>query len=238
MESSEKNDEPVGENTSGNNEEAPSSKDEVKKMVLEFIADLDARLKYKSELRQQNLQCVRPPDSYFSKLDSVLKKNTTFVKKLKTFSASQLDTIMKDFSTLNLTKYISEVAAAITESKLKMSDMPAAIKLCSTLHQNYAEFSQNFFENWQKILSLKGSEKIANASKLRVDLRFYGELIVCGIFSNKMGLPLLGTVLTVLINMDKEEHNNINILLTFCRHCGEDYAGLVPKRIKDAAKVI
>lgn len=65
-----------------------------------------------------------------------------------------------------------------------------------------------------------------NQSKLRVDLRFYAELINIGIFTHKEGLPLLGNVLTVLVNMDREEHNNVNIILSFCRHCGEDYAGI------------
>ncbi|XP_039298852.1 regulator of nonsense transcripts 2 isoform X2 [Nilaparvata lugens] len=31
---------------------------------------------------------------------------------------------------------------------------------------------------------------------------------------------------------DKEEHKNINIILSFCKHCGEDYAGLVPRSIR------
>jgi regulator of nonsense transcripts 2 len=68
--------------------------------------------------------------------------------------------------------------------------------------------------------------QMINQSKLRVDLRFYAELINVGIFTHKEGLPLLGNVLTVLVNMDREEHNNVNIILSFCRHCGEDYAGI------------
>ncbi|XP_041980238.1 regulator of nonsense transcripts 2 [Aricia agestis] len=207
-----------------------------KLLLMEYITSLEARIKFKTELRNQNLNCVRPPDNHFSKLDSGLKKNTTFVKKLKTFSATQVDALLKDLSALNLTKYISEVAAAIAESKLKMSDIAAAITLCSALHQTYSEFSVNFFENWQKILTFKATDKINNSSKLRVDLRFYAELVSVGIFTNKTGLPLLGNVLTVLINMDKEEHNNIPILFTFCKHCGEDYAGLVSKKIKDIAE--
>ncbi|KAH9642752.1 hypothetical protein HF086_010405 [Spodoptera exigua] len=202
----------------------------------EYTSNLESRVKQKTELRNQNLNCVRPPDNYFSKLDSGLKKNTTFVKKLKSFSATQIDALLKDFNTLNLTKYISEVAAAIAEAKLKMSDIAAAINLCSALHRTYADFSANFFENWQKILTFKATDKITNSSKLRVDIRFYAELVAVGIFTNKMGLPLLGNVLTVLINMDKEEHNNIPILLSFCKHCGEDYAGLVPKKIREAAE--
>jgi regulator of nonsense transcripts 2 len=214
-----------------------SEKESDKTQLTEYISDLEQRLKYKTELRLQNTTCVRPPESHFSKLDSGLKKNTAFVKKLKSFTAGQLDALLKDITALNLTKYISEVATAITESKLKMSDIAAAVRLCSVLHQNYSEFSQNFFEDWHKILTFKVSDKIANSSKLRVDLRFYGELVACGIFSNKVGLPLLGNVLTVLINMDKEEHNNIPILLSFCKHCGEDYAGLVPRKVQDLSKV-
>ncbi|XP_026726876.1 regulator of nonsense transcripts 2 isoform X1 [Trichoplusia ni] len=217
-------------------ENPPENAEDEKAVLDEYIYNLESRVKQKSELRNQNLNCVRPPDNYFSKLDSGLKKNTTFVKKLKSFSATQIDTLLKDFNALNLTKYISEVAAAIAEAKLKMSDIAAAINLCSALHRTYADFSSNFFENWQKILTFKATDKITNSSKLRVDIRFYAELVAVGIFTNKTGLPLLGNVLTVLINMDKEEHNNIPILLSFCKHCGEDYAGLVPKKIRDAAE--
>ncbi|KAG6450375.1 hypothetical protein O3G_MSEX006590 [Manduca sexta] len=218
-------------------QDEPENTEESEKSTLsEYVANLEARLKQKAEVRNQNLNCVRPPENYFSKLDSGLKKNTTFVKKLKSFSATQIDVLLKDFSALNLTKYISEVAAAIAEAKLKMSDIPAALQLCSLLHRTYAEFSSNFFENWQKILTFKATDKIVNSSKLRVDIRFYAELVAAGIFMNKTGLPLLGNVLTVLISMDKEEHNNIPILLSFCKHCGEDYAGLMPKKIRDSAE--
>lgn len=35
--------------------------------------------------------------------------------------------------------------------------------------------------------------------------------------------------------MDKEEHCNISIILTFCKHCGDDYAGLIPRKIHSLA---
>lgn len=41
-----------------------------------------------------------------------------------------------------------------------------------------------------------------------------------------------GNVLTTLVTSDKEEHQNIAVLLTFCRHCGEDYMGLVLRKIR------
>lgn len=213
------------------------SREDEKAFITSFIKDAEERLQLKSEMRtlNQNAQNSRPNDAHFTKLDSSLKKNTTFVKKLKNFSATQLDVYLKDMAGLNLTKYISEIAAAIVDAKLKMTDVAAALKLCSILHQTYSEFSQHLFENWQKILSLKVGEKIANPSKLRVDLRFYAELVSSGLFSNKNAFTLLGNVLTMLINMDKDEHYNISVILSFCKHCGEDYAGLIPRKINELA---
>lgn len=203
------------------------SEDQEKNIILSYIQDAEERLNSKKGLRTTNQQASnsRPNESYFSKLDSSLKKNTAFVKKIKNFSSVHVDSYIKDMSGLNLSKYISEIAAAIVESKLKMNDVPAAVKLCSILHQTYIEFSQHLFENWQKTLSFKIGEKIPNPSKLRVDLRFYAELLQAGIFSYKNSFSLLGSILTTLINMDKEEHFNISIILSFCKHCGDDYAG-------------
>ncbi len=36
---------------------------------------------------------------------------------------------------LNLTKYVGELASALLESKLKMSDVTAAVDFCSLVHQ-------------------------------------------------------------------------------------------------------
>ncbi|XP_071647299.1 regulator of nonsense transcripts 2 isoform X2 [Temnothorax longispinosus] len=210
--------------------------EEDRQFLTEHVRETEQRLATKEEIRAANLNPTRPPDASFSKLDSSLKRNTTFVKKLKNFSVTQLDTVLKDMANLNLTKYVSEVATALVDAKIKMTDVAPAIRVCSFLHQTYAEFSTHFFENWQRILSFKIGDKIANPSKLRVDLRFYAELVNAGIFTHKQGLSLLGSVLTVLINMDKEEHNNASIILSFCRHCGEDYAGLVPKRVRELSE--
>ncbi|EAT37393.1 AAEL010598-PA [Aedes aegypti] len=218
-------------------EESPTKDSEAAKKELDdYVAELSGKYEQKSQLRSQNVTPERPPESFFTKCDSSLKKNTAFVKKLKQFTASQLDGLLKDMAGLNLTKYISEVSAAIVEAKLKMSDVVPALMLCSKLHQTYAEFSPSFLENWQKILHVKAGEKIGNPSKMRVDLRFYAELISVGIFSNKVGLPLLGACLTALISQDKDEHSNLSIILSFCRHCGDEYAGLVPKKIMELAK--
>lgn len=156
--------------------------------LQKYIDELSEKIKQKSELRHKNLSRQLPSESYFVKLDSSLKKNTAFVKKLKQFTAAQLDVLLKDMTTLNLSKYISEVSSAIVEAKLKMTDVPAVVTLCCQLHSIYGEFSQHFFESWQKCLTIKPGDKIHNASKLRVDLRLYCEMVSIGIFTNKVSL--------------------------------------------------
>lgn len=166
-------------------EETSAADEEAERAELQkYIAELDEKIKNKMEMREKNLSRQLPDSSYFTKLDSSLKKNTAFVKKLKQFTAAQLDSLLKDMAALNLSKYVSEVAQALVESKLKMTDVPAVIVLSSKLHQTYGEFSQHYFENWQKALTAK------NASKLRVDVRLYCELLSVGIFSNKVCITL------------------------------------------------
>ena len=70
----------------------------------------------------------------------------------------------------------------------------------------------------------------------RVDLRFYADLVSIGVFTLKEGLPLLGRVLTELVNLDKEEHAHAAIVLTFCKNSGDDYAGLVPRKMAALAE--
>ncbi|XP_065363100.1 regulator of nonsense transcripts 2 [Calliphora vicina] len=201
-----------------------------------FIVELKAKIVAKSHLRYENTNFDLPEDTYFAKLDSSLKRNTAFVKKLKQFTAAQLDILMKDMKGLNLSKYISEICSALSEAKIKMTDVPAVVLLCSKLHQTYADFDNEFFEAWQKTLVLKSGEKISNPSKLRVDLRLFAELVSSGVITSKQGLGLLGNVLTYVISQDKEDHSNFSIILSFCRHCGEEYAGLVPRKMIDLAE--
>ena len=182
---------------------------------------------WKKKERQINSNIEsRPTEDDLRKLDSNMKKNTAFVRKVKTFTESQKSAILKDISTLNLNKYIGEIATAITEVKLKMSDVQSLLEICSVLHQKYAEFAPSLMENWKKVL------KQQNLSKLRVDVRFYCDLISIGILNTKEALPILGGLLTSLTG-NTDDLSHIGIIQTFCRYCGEDFAGLVPRRFKE-----
>ena len=56
---------------------------------------------------------------------------------------------------------------AFVKAKLKLTDVNAAISLCSESHKVYADFAIAFFENWQKILSIKPGEKVQNPFSVR-----------------------------------------------------------------------
>jgi len=55
-------------------------------------------------VRNQNIADGRPEEAFFSRLDSSLKKNTAFVKKLRTLTEQQRDSLSNDFGALNLSK--------------------------------------------------------------------------------------------------------------------------------------
>lgn len=204
------------------------------KTVKDYQQECQERYDTKRKLRERNQEAAenRPDESFFSRLDSSLKKNTAFVKKLKNLTESQKESLTKDFNGLNLNKYIGEAAAAITEAKLKMSDIACGVHICCLFFQRYSDSSNSLMENWQKYLLSKKDEKITNPSKYRVDLRFFAELLSVGLFNLGKGLNVLAGQLSFLTLGDKEEHNNLTILTSFCKHCGDDYAGLLPRKIR------
>ncbi|XP_019633451.1 PREDICTED: regulator of nonsense transcripts 2-like [Branchiostoma belcheri] len=222
-------------------EEEARRKEEEQKQAHEMAVEAEERIRAKKQLRTTNLHAGdnRPEEGFFSKLDSSLKKNTAFVKKLKTITEQQRESLTKEFNSLNLTKYIGEAVNSFVEAKLKMSDVSCAVHLCSLFHQRYAEFTPQLLQTWNKSFQArrddKEEKKKEKGDKLRVDLRQVAELTVAGVFTDKEGLPLVASQLKALIDGDKEVHNNLTVLSSFCRHCGEDYAGLVPRKNRSLA---
>ena len=182
----------------------------------------------KRERELNNLGTIAKNPVDLSRLDSSIKKNSAFVKKLKNLTDSTRDTVLKDISTLNISKYLTEVVAALVELKLKASEIPMYLEICSKIHRMYPEFPGLFLEQWQKGLP-KCMQEITNYSKLRNDLRIFSELILIGIFSLKDSLQMLGNLLKLLLS--EKQSVNLNVVLNFCKNCGWDYAGLVPRRL-------
>ncbi|CAL9682710.1 unnamed protein product [Knipowitschia caucasica] len=196
------------------------------------------RHQYRKEMRSRNqsAQDCRPEEAFFSRLDSSLKKNTAFVKKIRTLTEQQRDSLSNDFGSLNLSKYIGEAVSSVVEAKLKISDVGCAVHLCSLFHQRYAEFAPLLLQAWKKHFEARKEDKTPNVSKLRTDLRFIAELTVVGLFTDKEGLLLIYEQLKNIINTDRETHTHVSVVISFCKHCGDDVAGLVPRKVKVAAE--
>jgi len=81
-------------------------------------------------------------------LDSSLKKNTAFIKRLRTaVSPATQNTFLQEIRTLSLTKYLSEVVSACYEGLCRVKtpgEIDAAVEIVSALHQRFgpAEFTE------------------------------------------------------------------------------------------------
>lgn len=75
-----------------------SEEERMRQIVQAYNAEMEEKYKRRTAARSINMQPKRPEDSYFSKLDSNLKKNFAFVRKIKNFSAAQLPALQKDLT--------------------------------------------------------------------------------------------------------------------------------------------
>ncbi|KAJ5196702.1 hypothetical protein N7449_007181 [Penicillium cf. viridicatum] len=98
----------------------------------------------KRELRDLNERAWAGESDVFStskSLDSALKKNTAFIKRLRTgISASALSTFLADIRTLSLHKYLSEIISACYEGLCKLKspgEIAAGVEVVSALHQRF-----------------------------------------------------------------------------------------------------
>lgn len=81
-------------------------------------------------------------------LDSSLKKNTAFIKRLRTaISSATLNTFLQEIKTLSLTKYLSEIISACYEGLCRLKspgEIDAGVEIVSALHQRFgpADFTE------------------------------------------------------------------------------------------------
>lgn len=93
----------------------------------------------RQKLRKLNLSPQRLTANDLKKLDSNLKRNTSFGKKIKTINEEQKEAICSELVQLNLTKYLSEIVISLAECKFKVTDVNAVVQVISLLHQRYTE---------------------------------------------------------------------------------------------------
>lgn len=95
------------------------------------------------------------------------------MKKLKNIGPSQPPAaLLPEMEKLNLSKYLDEIAMSVCEAKIKISETISLVELCAKVSSIYANFPELLVAEFKKIVPFKKSDKIANPSKLRVDLKY------------------------------------------------------------------
>ena len=85
-------------------------------------------------------------------LDSALKKNTAFIKRLRTaIAGASTATFLQEIRSLSLQKYLSEVISASYEGLTKVktpSDISAGVEIISALHQRFGPADYTCYLGW------------------------------------------------------------------------------------------
>lgn len=56
------------------------------------------------------------------------------------------------------------------------------------------------------------------------------QLVLGGIVNEDIGISLLNDLLLAIMKADKNGHPYLAVVVSFARHCAEDFAGIVPRK--------
>ncbi|KAK9898934.1 ARM repeat-containing protein [Cystobasidium minutum MCA 4210] len=218
-----------------------------------------ARQSRRTELRAANLAAWQdggPDSDDFGSLDSSLKRNTAFIKRLRTSlqASDSVAALLNEVKSLSLERYVSELVPAAIEgiSRCKTGiEIYGAVEVISALHQRFPElFTVPFIASLQASLQPPNKatlatlpqdqrEKEENARVLRQRslLRIYAELELAGIIA-PAGKALGESTFTVfrdLLTADKELLAiSIPLAVAFTKHLGQAFLP-PPSAAPDAA---
>lgn len=213
--------------------------------VQQSLKEAQEQVEQKLSMREKNLAALgQPPEeSYFKGRDSSVKKNSAFIKKLRTITESQRESLEQEFAGLNLSRYVQEAVAALLDglAKLKLADVKCVVHICNLIHQHYGDFNEplkkGLVKMFQETYGGKEEDKLANVSKYRVSLRLLGELVIAGVLPKlPEGIKILNAILSNILNCDKESHTYVQVIISFARHCGEDFAGFTSRKQRQMAE--
>ena len=160
----------------------------------------------KIELRDQNAQLSanRPKDDELKKRDSTVKKCTSMTGRLKQVKDDWLDgRFLQELERVNLSKYISEIATAIGDLKLKAAEVWPTVQIVSRLHCTYAEFAPALVLQLKKVFEPAFSEAYPERrdrlSRRRSTLRLLYDLALVGVIQD------YGVLLAAIRDTLKEE---------------------------------
>lgn len=167
-------------------------------------------------------------------LESNTKKATAFVRKVRELTKESRQSLIDEMGKLNLRLYVSEVASAIADAKLRGSDMGAATAVASAMHQLYAEFSKELLPLVHKAAAAPApageseADRTVRLGRKRTALRLLGELYAAGICTD------FASVLATLKDMARQDAEgskptdgpgamllgNLSGIVGFAKSCG------------------
>lgn len=204
-------------------------------------------LRKRGEERQRNLPYLpsnsgeepksqRPTDAELRQLDSSLKKCTGFLKKIRFSGINEesISSLCTEAQALNLSRYISEVISAMSESKLRSADVEHFIILVGQLHRRYEEFSSQLFTVLSSIvLNTYSAQKelLFRKAAMRVLVEMF-TLAISPDFSNISNV--LRQLVRPLRESKDEQLNNLAIVASFVR---AGTRSLLPKNADETTKI-
>ena len=151
-------------------------------MLTSINENVQTHKNHRSELSSENLIELRKKFEASKKtLKSDHKKCTTFVKKVKSGTAWSMKPadMERDVASLNLTRYVEEVASALAEAKFKVTDIPTVVALCHSMHSRYADFLPLLLPSlWN------GAQSSTDTKLRRVQVRLLTEFFLHGIVND------------------------------------------------------
>ncbi|CAK4032135.1 Regulator of nonsense transcripts UPF2 [Lecanosticta acicola] len=130
----------------------------------------------KRDLNEQNIRAWNGELGFQvqGSLDSNLKKNTAFIKRLRTaITAANVGTFLQEIRSLSLHKYLTEIISAAYEglTKLKVAgDIAAGVEVISALHQRFGPEEFTSYLAWYVGRGLATPDK-AQLKALAADVR-------------------------------------------------------------------
>jgi regulator of nonsense transcripts 2 len=186
--------------------------------------------------REGNVGAVRPAEEDLKKLDSSMKRNTALIRKLKQLSDESCQAILDDITRTNQSMYVSEAAIAIVEAPFKLKDIPGVVRVCSALHQRYAEFSQLLISALTRSLVYDQAGLETPVPRKRTILRLLVELLLVGVYQTHGALLKIVKELTRVDSIRvPRDHALTSVLLTtaFVKAGKDEIMGLGESTLSD-----
>ncbi|KAH3688822.1 hypothetical protein WICPIJ_000182 [Wickerhamomyces pijperi] len=200
-----------------------------------------------AELSEQNLSTWTNTNTKSSSgvLDTSLKKNTSFVKKIPTsITKDRYQSILNEIATLSLNKYETEIIISVQEAILKngvkVADIPAFVEVISALHQKFyvpntscfttvlMSWFLGYFANPLPLLNSLDPKEERQKEKERVTrfrglFRLFMELYIVKIFRTVEDLSNVGEefpgFISKSLRTNAESGNDQDLIMIILKEC-------------------